>query len=66
MKETLAAWASELTCPACGSAGMHIDWRMKPKKIGTYSVAGSGVNLAVEETPWLVCDSCGVEAEGHK
>lgn len=50
-------------CPACGSETLHIEHRLRSKPIGSFSVAGAQPKVVVEYWPWLVCGSCGIEAE---
>lgn len=53
-------------CPACGADALRIEYRLRAKPLGTYSLAGAQPKVAAENWPWLVCDSCGIEAEGKQ
>ncbi len=53
-------------CPACGADALRIETRLRAKSVGSFSVAGATVKFPVTEVPFLVCDSCGIEAEGHR
>lgn len=54
-------------CPACGAAGsLRLETRIEAKEIGTFSVAGSQMKVVASEVIWLVCDSCKIEAKGHR
>ncbi len=50
-------------CPACGGA-LLIEKRLTAKELGTYSIAGASDKILATEVPWIVCNDCGVEAEG--
>jgi hypothetical protein len=64
--DRLDAWAAEQTCPRCRTCGLHVEWRLKARPPGDYSLAGVQTKFAATEVPWLVCPGCGVEVEGRR
>lgn len=52
-------------CPSCGEKTLRIEARLAAKPIGDFSLAGAQMKVSAVEVPWLVCDNCGVEVEGH-
>ncbi len=56
----------ETPCPACGALALRIESRLAIRQIGTFSLAGQQMKFSADQVPWLVCGSCGVEAEGHR
>lgn len=65
-KAMVQAWAEQQTCPACGHEGMRIEWRLKARPLGSFSLAGSQMKVSATETPYLICDGCDIEAEGER
>ncbi len=57
---------STTPCPACGERQLRIEWRMAAKPFGAQSLAGVQVKTVATEIPWIVCGSCGVEAQGRR
>lgn len=53
-------------CPSCGEDALRIEFRLRCKPIGSFSLTGAQMKLSAQEWPWLVCDSCGIEAEGKR
>ncbi len=53
-------------CPACGAEALRFVTRLRAKEIGTFSIAGAQPKVVATEVVYLVCDSCKVEAEGHR
>jgi hypothetical protein len=51
-------------CPTCGSETLHVEFRLRSKPIGTFSVAGAAPKVTVQYWPWLTCSSCDFEEEG--
>lgn len=51
-------------CPTCGSETLNVEFRLRSKPIGTFSVAGAQPKVAVEYSLWLDCTSCDFEEEG--
>ena len=56
----------ETPCPACGETALRIQWKLKSKPIGSFSLSGGQMKTVVRPWPYLICDKCGIEAEGVK
>lgn len=56
----------ETPCPACGSKSLRIEERLTTKPIGSFSLAGVQMKVSAVSKPWLVCGTCGIEAEGKR
>lgn len=64
-RRDLAEWASRQTCP-CGNEGLEVEWRIRVKPPGTFSLAGTTLKASAYEVPVLRCPSCRVESEGRR
>lgn len=53
-------------CPACGQQALRIEWRLTARPVGDYSLAGAQMKFSAREVPWVVCDGCGVAAQGKR
>jgi hypothetical protein len=54
------------TCRYCGSDDIAIEWRLKAKRPGTYSIAGCAPKVVATRWPWAICNGCGHESEGKQ
>lgn len=54
---------AEHNCPQ-GSVQMRLQWRMVARKIGTFSLAGQQMKFSAVRCPFLICDACGLSAQG--
>jgi hypothetical protein len=52
-------------CPQCGMP-LRLEWRLTTKPIGTWSLAGRHMKFPVHEVPWIICDTCGISAQGTR
>ena len=53
-------------CRYCGSPDTRIEIKLKPKKIGTYSIAGAAMKFIAGPWPYAICSGCGHVSEGKK
>ena len=53
-------------CPSCGVKGLRIEYRLTAKPLGSFSLAGAQMKVSAVRVPWLICGTCGVEAEGKR
>lgn len=54
----------DFRCAKCGAKALRLEWRLKAKPIGTFSLSGNTMKVSAIKWPWCVCDSCGAESEG--
>ena len=52
-------------CKYCGSDDIVIEWKLKAKKIGTYSIAGAQPKAVMQSWPYATCQGCGHKSEGQ-
>ena len=57
---------SATPCPACHEPRLRVEWRMAAKPFGSQSLPGVQLKTTATETPWIVCGSCGAEAQGRR
>ena len=53
----------DVPCPRCGNKTLEIETRLKAQPVGTYSLAGQSLKVSAVQRYWLVCRTCGIEAE---
>lgn len=53
------------TCPGCAADALHIEARLIPQPIGTFSLAGVMTKFPARESVWLVCRACGAQTQGR-
>lgn len=61
---TLEEWAAGNYCKYCNHQGLRIEWRLKAKPLGTWSLAGMQDKVVAQKWPWCICDNCKHESEG--
>jgi hypothetical protein len=64
MAEAPPVDVTDTPCPGCGAKALRIEQRITGKPIGTFSLAGAQMKVSATVKWWLVCDGCGIEAEG--
>lgn len=55
----------DVTCPQCGHQGVNLVYKLRAKKLGTWSLAGTQPKLVLERWPYIICPECGLEGEGE-
>jgi predicted RNA-binding Zn-ribbon protein involved in translation (DUF1610 family) len=51
-------------CPNCQQPTLHIEEKLKARPLGSFSLAGAQMKFSARAGVFLVCRSCGAEAEG--
>jgi hypothetical protein len=57
---------ADTPCPGCGEKKLRIEWRLTAQPLGSFSLSGHSMKVSATSGPWLVCDGCGIEAQGHR
>lgn len=53
---------AKIPCPACGKLALRLEYRLRVKPFGTYSLAGTQPKVAASEWPYVVCENCRASA----
>lgn len=53
-------------CKYCGSDDIVVEWKLRAKPIGSYSIAGAQPKVVAEKWPYATCQGCGHESEGER
>lgn len=63
VKAAVEKGAARMTCPRCQNEGFSVEWVLRARPLGSFSLSGSQVKFSAVELPVLTCLGCGLEAE---